>query len=44
MKECSFAPKREATLEFEYNEEFRNVGDRLYNNFFEKEMKLKIMK
>ena len=44
MKDCTFVPEKIANLEFEYSEEFKNPGERLYNNYFEKEAKIKLLK
>jgi len=44
IKDCTFVPVKVANLEFEYSDEFKDVGERLYNNYFEREAKLKMLK
>jgi len=43
MAECTFQPEKTAMIEYEYAEEFSDPAQRLYNNFFEREMKKKII-
>ena len=44
VKDCTFIPEKVANLEFEYSDEFKDVGERLYNNHFEREAKINLLK
>jgi hypothetical protein len=44
MKDCTFNPEKTAELEFEYSAKFKDPSQRLYNNYFEREIKKKFMR
>ena len=43
-EKCPFTPKKHSTLEFKYRSAFKDSGTRLYNNYFEIQDKLSIVK
>jgi len=43
-KECPFKPEKHSQLEFQYIDEFKDPGKRLYNNFFEIQEKISMAK
>lgn len=43
-EKCPFKPQKHSTLEFQYLNDFKDSGTRLYNNYFETQDKLDMAK